>query len=1079
MKRHLPLRYLLVIVVFYAHQVGAQSPFCFTSSSDNIIPTGSGARSVAVKDFNGDQIPDVVVTNFNTGTVSFLAGRGERSFRPPETVAQFSQPFIVMSEDFNNDGHYDLAVSAAAAPLAILLGDGTGKFESSGTYPDFEQATILKSADFNKDGKADIIGYRPLGSAISVMFGDGTGKFGITRDIHQSEDIRDIIVTDFTSDNVPDIAFIDGLKLHITTVDGTGSFTDNEMMSVNSVYFINGDFNGDNNQDIFIENDKLYLGDGAGGFTSQFSVPQLIHEGSMVVGYFNDDEILDVAGSDSFGVVRILFGTSATSFNASTNYSAGGTPMDVVAKDMDDDGRMDFIFPEFDVNGGVLVLYNEIQTFSSTESFQVYMDGFGLFADDFNSDGKKDVITADATREEISVLVNSTNGFQKVTTSGLTFTFGSKAIGDYNGDGKLDLAGHSIFNGDVTLIYGDGDGTFTNGPVFTYNAGDLTGADFNNDGNNDLAITLKSTNFIGIRLSNGAGGFTSVDKSAGVFATTIRTGDFNGDAKLDIICLADGDNKVVVFPGNGNGTFGNAINMSTGIAMQSAIYPVDLNNDGKSDLVTGDPEDTNGFRTFINTGSAFNLTSTIDIDQWINGFAFGDFDGDGFNDLAFGSRNERSVSIYRGKGNGTLYPPVLFATGSTDGLVATDLDNDGTTDLVAGGSIIQMITVLRNNTAGITTSGAITNCVGAITLRGPENGFNYQWNTPGGSSSEQAITTDVRGTYTLIVSNSSESCKSIAEISIQGKPSLPTVSIVNTTCSQPTGSLIIDKQENTDTYSFNSGANFQPSNVKTSLTPGEYHLVIRNDDGCISEVATAVIDPQPTPPAVPVVEASDPTCDVHTGSIVVTMQKEGDTYSFDNGQSFQGINIQDGLTPGDYKILIRRALDCISDTTEVTINQGPEIPAKPNISFQTQTGSVSLLSSSGFAYEWSFNGFPIENSNEQGYDPKETGSYSVVVFSADGCRSVSSDAVPVVYSGDIDESTPGFYPNPAEKYIYYQTSGNSVSSMIYTSGGTQIAIKPTRTSEELIYDVSGLTPGVYVLKITVDDTVRTIRWVKR
>lgn len=1092
MKRHHPsLLCLVVIALFYTNQLSAQSPFCFTSASDYAISTGSAVNSIVIRDFNGDNVPDVAVANLKTNNVTILPGRGDRSFREPEIVAQISQPWILMSEDFNNDGKYDLAVSALDNPLTILLGDGNGKFETAGTYTGFESARVLKSGDFNKDGNVDIVAFRNKTKNISVMFGDGTGKFGPYTDIALSPNnfVYDIISADFTSDGFEDVAFIVSKNLHIVDFNTAGEPNDHVVLATNARQLINADFNGDGKQDLYLPDaiDNLLLGNGAAGFPTRNTVTPLFVFDGLVTGYFNDDEFIDVAGTDPSGGVRVLLATTATTFEAKDMlFDAGSNPGSIATDDMDADGRADILVAQGDLNmGGILVLYNDIDDFTSTETYVVDNDEAGLGIYDVNGDGRKDLIVPNAGEATVSVLFQNPDGrFGTAVKSSATINSEERIYGDYNSDGEVDIASFN-FSGKIIMVYGNGDGTFTNGPQYDYNVGDIAGGDFDGDNKPDLVVTIKSTNFVGVMLNDGAGGFNKIDYSSGIFATSVYTADINGDGKLDIISLVNNDNKIAVLTGKGDGTFNAVVNIPTGVTLEALNYFFDLNGDGKADMLTTNPIDVIPFSSpyklnvMINLGSLFPVSTTIDVDYPIHSIANGDFDGDGAIDLAFGGLNLHSLWVYPGNDDGTFDSPSLFSSGSSDWVVAGDIDSDGSLDLIASSAWIEMINIFRNNTARITPSGSVTNCIGNVTLKASNNGFNYQWATPEGPMSGQTIVTDVRGNYTLVVSNSSQLCRTITDITIEGKPALPSTSIINTTCTETTGSLIVEKQLNDDVYSFDNGLNFQTSNVKTGLTPGDYSVIIKSADGCSSKVSTATIDPQPTPPTIPVVETADPTCETHTGTVIVTIQKEGDTYSFDGGRTFLGTNRNDDLIPGKYKILIRRALDCVSDTTKATINHGPEIPSKPSVTMSTAVEPASLVSSLAPAYEWSKDGFPIDGATSQEYTPASTGTYTVVVFSTDGCRSEPSDGISTVINGDIDELVTGFYPNPTDSYIHYQTTSGSVSSVIYTSGGKQISIVPTRTAAELIYDVRDFTPGVYVLKLTVDNAVKTIRWVKR
>jgi hypothetical protein len=140
----------------------------------------------------------------------------------------------------------------------------------------------------------------------------------------------------------------------------------------------------------------------------------------------------------------------------------------------------------------------------------------------------------------------------------------SVAVADFNGDGKLDLAVpvYSIFDNppvpDMSILLGNGDGTFTAGPVFPLsdqNVNNAAIADFNGDGNADMAISLPDANQVQVLLGNGDGTFTPMSPIPvnGVFG--IATSDLNGDGKADLISVNFGPNTLTILLGNGDGTF--------------------------------------------------------------------------------------------------------------------------------------------------------------------------------------------------------------------------------------------------------------------------------------------------------------------------------------------------------------------------------------------------------------------------------------------------------------------------------------------------------------------------------------------
>ncbi len=143
------------------------------------------------------------------------------------------------------------------------------------------------------------------------------------------------------------------------------------------------------------------------------------------------------------------------------------------------------------------------------------------------------------------------------------------AVGDFNGDGNIDLVTANQIDGTVSLLLGNGGGTF--GAPFSINTGNVPYSvavgDFNRDGLLDVAVVNSSDNNVAILLGDGTGKLRLLQKySTGASSgpTSVITGDFNGDGILDLVTANSGSSKVAVLLGNGDGTFQAAVPYATG-----------------------------------------------------------------------------------------------------------------------------------------------------------------------------------------------------------------------------------------------------------------------------------------------------------------------------------------------------------------------------------------------------------------------------------------------------------------------------------------------------------------------------------
>ena len=215
---------------------------------------------------------------------------------------------------------------------------------------------------------------------------------------------------------------------------------------------------------------------------------------------------------------------------------------------------------------------------------------------DFNSDGNLDIAVANYGPGSVGILLGNSNGtFQNVVTYPEVFNSAAEFIvtADFNGDGKLDLAtcnsGNSVGNNKISVLIGNGDGTFQTPPAL-YTTGlnpiYMVTADFNGDGKPDLATT-NAHSTISVLLNSGTGTFPArTDPSAGTDPGVLAAADVNLDGFPDLVVASSGGNNVTVLLNNTNGTFQQPALNTTAVAGSSPIGVTtgDFNVDGKPDV---------------------------------------------------------------------------------------------------------------------------------------------------------------------------------------------------------------------------------------------------------------------------------------------------------------------------------------------------------------------------------------------------------------------------------------------------------------------------------------------------------------
>lgn len=308
---------------------------------------------------------------------------------------------------------------------------------------------------------------------------------------------------------------------------------------------------------------------------------------------------------------------------------------------------------------------------------------------DFNGDGIPDLAVTNLRSNNVTILLGNGDGTFTAAPVAPPTGNGPVAIvaADFNSDGCLDLAVVNGAGGGLTILLGHGDGTFTPAPVNptmgTVAAG-LAVADFNGDGIPDLAVTDPFSNTVTIFLGNGDGTFskTPVSPPAGDSPYAVVAGDFNGDGKADLAVTSLSGDAVTILPGNGDGTFAASRAIPQPAGPGYAIVAGDFNGDGNLDLATGNTNGTLSILLGNGDGTFTSMAPLTVAGTKVVSVAVSDLNGDGIPDLVASSYGG-GVSVFLGRGDGTFNSAASVETGSADtGLLVADLDGDGEPDVV-------------------------------------------------------------------------------------------------------------------------------------------------------------------------------------------------------------------------------------------------------------------------------------------------------------------------------------------------------------------------------------------------------------
>ena len=665
------------IVIFQGNGNGTFT-YANTYSAPNAY-WNPGSNSLYSADFNGDGKLDLAALApycpSNLPCVAVYLGNGDATFQAAVLYSTIdpnhpgnTNAYGMAVGDLNGDGKPDIAVTQSNGVI-VLLNNGNGTFGTATYYDNaLGHASEIGIAigDVNKDKKNDIVTSTYLGDVV-LFLNQGSGKFALKGSIGKASGGQGswlVSMADINGDKKQDLVVTD-MAGEVWTFFGKN----NGVFTAGAVYplqrpqdtpprnVILGDFNGDSALDVFIAGNQFWLGQVAlgrsdGTFQTNVAYSWAVtgYGKNLVTADFNGDGFPDVAYSYARNSTRtqvgfeVALGSSHGVLGAPAFVQVAGSCSDmewIAVGDVSGDGKADIVATiDNNSNPGcpnnqVVVLtgkgtgkFGKVVLYSTGSTAQSY----DVFLQDANGDGKLDIITSnwDGT---ISILLNKgkgTFGTANVIASiaALNPHLNSLTFGDFNGDGKLDIAvvpnsrvgGYSVYDTSYVLL-GNGDGTFQS-PI-------------------------------------------TINLSVDAYITTERlaAGDFNHDGKMDLFVAMDSRSpcwgvEYVVLLGNGNGTFTPQPAGCTGNTSYwnaTPVYPVvaDLNADGNPDVFIPVLQQGNGAGPILLEGNGNGtftplacyevrdpqltwawLGSGFYVGQSSYGAAVADFNGDGTPDIA-------------------------------------------------------------------------------------------------------------------------------------------------------------------------------------------------------------------------------------------------------------------------------------------------------------------------------------------------------------------------------------------------------------------------------------------------------------
>jgi len=488
----------------------------------------------------------------------------------------------------------------------------------------------IATADFDGNGELDLAVANLQSNDITILENTGSRTFTAGATIGLSGNYPGSLTTvDLNMDSQPDLL----VSMELSAADG-------------AVSVLLGNGNGT------FAPESVYLA-GSGDLSAGFS--------SIAVGDMNDDGLLDVARSTQNGDISILAGVGDGKLRQ-TQFGTGSDPLSVDLADLNFDGHLDMVVPNFQdrditvrLGEGNGNFGSDIRTaipFSANHAVTTHLDGDGIL----------DLVTANANDDNITTLLGNADG-----------TFGSPSsydvgaapfyvvVADLNGDSLTDVVTANIRDHTLSVLLGNGDGSFGPQTVLPSHIAPVSVdvADFNGDTIPDL-VSGHPLSVLPVYLGLGGGAFAAANViNTNNSTRSVRAGDLNGDGIPDLATASEAADEISVFLGVGDGTFGAETSHAVG-NRPHWLTIADLNGDRALDLATTN-FGSDDVSVLLGDGDGiFQDQLRFNTANEPYAFAAEDVDEDGRQDLVIALLNDDMVQVLLGRGLQSKGRPALY-----------------------------------------------------------------------------------------------------------------------------------------------------------------------------------------------------------------------------------------------------------------------------------------------------------------------------------------------------------------------------------------------------------------------------------
>lgn len=678
------------VVTFPSSNVGID-PSHYTT--DNLgFPTEGSPKELAAADIDGDGKSDLIAVAVGNSTVSIYRNTGTSG-----SPASFADP----RTDLTTGGN---------TPQGLAVGDldGDGKQDLvitnvlANTVTAFRNTSSPGSISFAP--KLDLpAGGLPYAAALGDLNLDGKLDIAVAN-------YNDNTVSAYRNQSTPGVLLF-AARVNFTT----GSLPDHVAI---------GDIDGDGKNDLAVANNtggsvSLFRNTTVGSITFAARVDFTTGANTEAVALADLDNngkldmIAAVSGTNSVSVFRntATAGTiNSGSFGAKVDLASGTGPTFLTVGDLDGDGKPDIATANAHVlANSISALRNNstpgVLSFAPKADIETGTQPFAIALGDFDGDGKADLATTSESGDLVTIHRNLTAG--PAITS---FTPQSGPVGT---EVTVFGRGFSSVAANNTVFFGGVRATVTGATPTSLTVTAPAGASFGPITATVNGLTAYSaapfvTTFTGSLTIDAASFSPQVNFSTGSAPYSVGAGDIDGDGKNDLVVSNSSDNSISVFRNTstaGNVTYAARVNFTTG-TLPVAVAIGDLDGDGKLDIVSANSSASTAsvFRNTSTSGTIslaahFELTTATSP----QGVSIRDLDGDGRPEIVMPAALSNKVSVFRNISSpGTLtlasfQPKLDLSTGSTPtGIALGDMTADGKPDIIVTNSAANTISVLRN-----------------------------------------------------------------------------------------------------------------------------------------------------------------------------------------------------------------------------------------------------------------------------------------------------------------------------------------------------------------------------------------------